>query len=195
MAVNSLMNGSWKNVMPDINERLQALENKTMVNAGLSEKESEELRALNKPFPRYGPGVQRGPSHSHLHRLYELNNKIKEGNEKLQQEEAVRLGLVLRVPEINDRLKALEKVANSSNLPALEARLDKIEALVKTIQEKLEKIELAEEKQEDYQDEEPNIKNAYVLLAFVALILAVILQKFLPKIYKEPKYNTHLLLL
>ena len=189
--------------MPDINERLQALENKTMVNAGLSEKESEELRALNKPFPRYGPGVQRGPSQSHLHRLYELNNKIKEGNDKLQQEEAARLGTVLRVPDINQRLQALEKVANSSNIPALEARLDKIEALVKTIQEKLEKIEAVkeavkeekEEKQEDYQDEEPDIKNAYVLLAFVALILAVILQKFLPKIYKEPKYNTHLLLL
>ncbi len=194
------MNGSWKNVMPDINERLQALENKTMVNAGLSEKESEELRTLTTLAAR--PGVKRaGP---HLHRLYELNNKIKEGNEKLQQEEAARLGTVLRVPEINDRLQALENIANSSNLPTLEARLDKIEALVKTIQEKLEKIELvkeeklekielAEEKQEDYQDDEPNIKNAYVLLAFVALILAVILQYFLPKIYNKPNANMLLL--
>jgi len=192
MAVSSLMNGSWKSYMPDIDQRLQALENKNMINAGLSEKETEELRSLTTLAAL--PGVKRaGP---HLHRLYHLNNKIKEGNEKLQQEEAARLGTVLRVPEINDRLQALEKVATSSNLPALEARLDKIETLVKTIQEKLEKIEaVKDEKQEDYQGEEGDIKDAYILLAFVALILAVILQKFLPKIYTEANYNTNLLLL
>jgi DNA repair exonuclease SbcCD ATPase subunit len=192
MAVSSLRNGSWKSFTPDIDQRLQALENKTMINGGLSEKEIEELRALNKPLPRYYPPHPQ----SHRDRLYHLNNKIKEGNEKLQQEEAARLGTVLRIPEINERLQALEKVANSSNLGALEARLDKIETLVKTIQEKLEKIEaVKDEKQEDYQGEEGDIKDAYILLAFVALILAVILQRFLPKIYTEPKYNTHLLLL
>lgn len=103
------------------------------------------------------------------------------------------------IPEIDERLQALEKVANSTNLPALDARLDKIEALVKTIQEKLEKIEIVQDrlqaagKQEVYDAEGGDIKDAYILLVFIVIALTIILHKFLPKIYED--INPSMLLL
>ena len=104
------------------------------------------------------------------------------------------------IPEIDERLQALEKVANSTNLPGLDARLDKIEALVKTIQEKLQNIEVlqhrAQPKKKDSDDcdgEEGDIKDAYILLVFIVIAMTIILQKFLPRIYEG--FNPSMLLL
>ena len=103
------------------------------------------------------------------------------------------------IVEIDERLQALENVANSTNLPALDARLDKIEALVKTIEEKLQHIEVlqdkaqAAEKQEVYDAEGGDIKDAYILLVFIVIALTIILHKFLPKIYED--FNPSMLIL
>jgi hypothetical protein len=198
--------------MPDIDDRLKALENKNMIYADLNEKETEELRALTNVI---SPAVRRpgrpgwfGMPQQQVLRLYELNNKIKEGNEKREKEEAIRLERLLKIPEIDERLEALEirldrplkipeiderlealeKVSNSTNLPALEA-------LVKTIQEKLEKIEVVkEEKKEVYHADEEGIQYVYFLtLPILVLLLVTILQKFLPKTYNE--INPNMLLL
>jgi hypothetical protein len=204
MSITSLSSGQWKSYMPDIDDRLKALENKNMIYTDLNEKETEELRVLTS----VRPGVQRCMPQQQVLRLYELNNKIKEGNKKREKEEAIRLERLLRIPEmgerlealeirldrplkipeIDERLEALEKVSNSTNLPALEA-------LVKTIQEKLEKIEVVkEEKKEVYHADEESIQYVYFLtLPILVLLLATILQKFLPKTYNE--INPNMLLL
>ena len=191
------MNGSWKRVMPDIDDRLRILENKNGINPGLSEEETRELRNLTTQSYTQMPFSKEQKLRIRYLQVKKASLDQADLADKLNQEkeEAVRLGLVLRVPEINDRLQALEKVANSSNLPALEARLDKIEALVKTIQEKLEKIEVVkEEKKEVYHADEESIQYVYFLtLPILVLLLATILQKFLPKTYNE--INPNMLLL
>ena len=183
--------------MPDIDDRLRILENKNGINPGLSEEETRELRNLTTQSYTQMPFSKEQKLRIRYLQVKKASLDQADLADKLNQEkeEAVRLGLVLRVPEINDRLQALEKVANSSNLPALEARLDKIEALVKTIQEKLEKIEVVkEEKKEVYHADEESIQYVYFLtLPILVLLLATILQKFLPKTYNE--INPNMLLL
>jgi hypothetical protein len=209
MSITSLSSGQWKNYMPDIDDRLKALENKNMIYADLNEKETVELRVLTSVSYSQMPmskeqklrlrylkekaSSQQAALAENLKRekeeaiRLERLLKIPEIDERLEALE-IRLDRPLKIPEIDERLEALEKVANSTNLPALEA-------LVKTIQEKLEKVELVkEEKQEVYHAEEEGIQYVYFLtLPILVLLLATILQKFLPKTYNE--INPNMLLL